>query len=62
MVSFLVCGVSNALDSPQDDLISDDLPAVHVHVDGWEEETEDSENDDQDNDDQDIDNMGDSFS
>ena len=28
--SFLVCGISNALDGSQDDLVSDDLPSVEM--------------------------------
>jgi len=44
--SFLVCGISNALDGSQDDLVSDDLPSVEMETN--EEESESTEDDDED--------------
>lgn len=41
--SFLVCGLSNALDGSQDDLVSSDMPAVNADEIEPAEEEEDVE-------------------
>ena len=41
--SFLVCGISNALDGSQDDLASDDLPSVEMDTEERESSEEDGE-------------------
>ena len=48
--SFLVCGISNALDGSEDHLVSDDLPAVGDVEDGVDQESdaEDPESDAED--------------
>ena len=51
--SFLVCGISNAMDGTEDDLASDDLPAVDHDVLAAEDAAEDGD---------DVDDMGDPFS
>ena len=57
MHSFLVCGISNALDGSQDDLVSSDIPNI-------EDEDDESEGaiiiDEEDS--SDVDSMGDPFS
>ena len=53
--SFLVCGISNALDGSQDDLVSSDIPNIE------DEECEGAVVDDEDYD-SDVDGMGDPFS
>ena len=37
--SFLLCGISNALDGSQDDLVSDDLPSVELETEQEEVES-----------------------
>ena len=44
--SFLVCGISNALDGSQDDLVPDDLPSVEMET---EEDEESEKNDGEEN-------------
>ena len=46
--SFLVCGISNALDGSQDDLVSDDLPSVEMESEDEESEKNDEENGEED--------------
>ena len=58
MHSFLVCGISNALDGSQDDLISSDIPII-------EDEDEESEGAiivDKEEDSSDVDGLGEPFS
>ena len=49
--SFVVCGISNALDGSEDDLVSDDLPSVEIE----EEADEQSESSDCEDEEADID-------
>ena len=49
--SFLVCGISNALDDSEDDLVSDDVPSIES---AEERECSDSE-DAEDKEDEDVD-------
>ena len=58
--SFLVCGISNALDGSEDDYVSDDVPAVELESVEEEEEVEEAEVDLEDG--TDIDDLGDPFS
>ena len=51
--SFLVCGLSNAMDGTEDDLASDNLPAVDHDVLAAEDAAQDGD---------DVDDMGDPFS
>ena len=53
MNAFLVCGLANALDGSEDDLVSDDVPAVDAESVKIEEEAHDES---------DVDDMGDPFS
>ena len=57
--SFLVCGISNALDGSEDDYVSDDVPAIELES-VEEEEGEEGEDDLEDG--TDIDDLGDPFS
>ena len=47
--SFLVCGISNALDGSEDDLVSDDLPSVEIEEepDEADEQSESSDGEDE---------------
>ena len=55
MHSFLVCGISNALDGSEDDLMSSDIPAS-------ENEDEDAVIVEEEEDSSDVDGMGEPFS
>ena len=57
MNSFLVCGISNALDGSEDDYVSDDVPAIDLESVEEEEEGEDDLEDGTE-----IDDLGDPFS
>ena len=46
--SFLMCGISNALDSSEDDLVSDDLPSVEMEAEGEGSDGEEAEADGED--------------
>lgn len=46
--SFLVCGISDALDGTQDDLVSDDLPSVEMETEEESESSSDEEDGDVD--------------
>ena len=55
--SFLICGISNALDGSEDDHVSDDLPVIELDSGTMGEESEEDEAEDSDADEQ-----GDPFS
>ena len=59
MHSFLVCGISNALDGSEDHLASDDNPGVDGENDDAQSNTDSEE---LSRDDSDVDNMGNPFS
>ena len=59
--SFLVCGISNALEGSEDDYVSDDVPTVELESVEEEEEEEEREEDDLE-DGTNIDDLGDPFS
>ena len=46
--SFLVFGISNAIDGSEDDLVSDDLPSVEMEAEGEGSDGEEAEADDED--------------
>ena len=56
--SFLVCGISNALDGTQDDLVSSDIP----NVEDEDEQNEDAVTMDEEEDSNDVDGLGEPFS
>ena len=61
--SFLVCGLSNALDGSQDDKVSDDIPACTAEDD--DSETKDQQEEEEGGESEgesDVDEMGDPFS
>ena len=61
--SFLVCGLANALDGSEDDLVSDDIPDLSETDQLDEAENpQDSQDPQNDCDDSDVDGMGDPFS
>ena len=57
--SFLICGISNALDGSEDDHVSDDLPDIELDSGTMGEEGEEDEAEDSDSD---ADELGDPFS
>ena len=57
--SFLICGISNALDGSEDDHVSDDLPDIELDSGTMGEESEEDEAEDSDSD---ADELGDPFS
>ena len=59
MNSFLICGMSNALDCSEDDHISDVLPVIELDSGTMGEESEDDEAENSDND---ADELGGPFS
>ena len=56
--SFLICGISNALDGSEDDHVSDDLPVIELDSGTMGEESGDEAKDS----DSDADELGDPFS
>jgi len=46
--SFLICGISNALDGSENDHISDDLPVIELDSGTMGEESEEDEAEDSD--------------
>ena len=58
MHSFLVCGISNVLDSNQDDLVSSNIP----NIEDEDEESEGPATVDEEEDSSDVDGMGELFS
>lgn len=60
--SFLVCGISNALDGSEDEYVSDDVPAVELESVEEEEDEEEGEEEEELEDGTDIDDLGDPFS
>ena len=57
--SFLICGISNALDGSEDDHVSDDLPVIELDSGTMGEESKEDEAEDSDSD---ADELGDPFS
>ena len=57
--SFLICGISNALDGSEDDHVSDDLPVVELDSGAKSEESGEDEAEESDSD---ADELGDPFS
>ena len=57
--SFLICGISNALDGSEDDHVSDDLPVVELDSGAMSEESGEDEAEESDSD---ADELGDPFS
>lgn len=57
--SFLICGISNALDGSEDDHVSDDLLVIELDSGTMGEESEEDEAEDSDSD---ADELGDPFS
>ena len=55
--SFLVCGISNALDGSQDDLVCDKVPAVDANSTESESEDEEDTEDAEDPTDRDVDDL-----